>query len=153
MIRKEGLKLYAIYKAKKGDEDEGKGDEKKPISPQDALNIFRNLSDNTLHLLGLNKDYARPEWMVISVLPVPPPPVRPSISVDGTGQGMRGEDDLTYKLGDIIRANARVRECIHEGSPQHILTEFESLLQYHVATYMDNDIAGVPQALQKSGRP
>ncbi|OCK95282.1 DNA-directed RNA polymerase II subunit RPB1 [Cenococcum geophilum 1.58] len=153
MIRKEGLKLYAIYKAKKGDEDEGKGDEKKPISPQDALNIFRNLSDNTLHLLGLNKDYARPEWMIISVLPVPPPPVRPSISVDGTGQGMRGEDDLTYKLGDIIRANARVRECIHEGSPQHILTEFESLLQYHVATYMDNDIAGVPQALQKSGRP
>ncbi|KAF2493947.1 DNA-directed RNA polymerase II largest subunit [Lophium mytilinum] len=152
-IRKEGLKLFATFKAKKGDEDDGKGDEKKPLTPQDALNIFRILSDNTLQLLGLNADYARPEWMIISVLPVPPPPVRPSISVDGTGQGMRGEDDLTYKLGDIIRANGRVRECIQEASPQHITEEYENLLQYHVATYMDNDIAGVPQALQKSGRP
>lgn len=89
----------------------------------------------------------------MTVLPVPPPPVRPSISVDGTGQGMRGEDDLTYKLGDIIRANGRVQECISEGSPQSILNEFEALVQYHVATYMDNDANGVPQAMQKSGRP
>ncbi|GMG56485.1 unnamed protein product [Ambrosiozyma monospora] len=40
-----------------------------------------------------------------------------------------------------------------DGSPQHVISEFEALLQYHVATYMDNDIAGQPQALQKSGRP
>jgi len=91
--------------------------------------------------------------MILTVLPVPPPPVRPSISVDGTGQGMRGEDDLTYKLGDIIRANGRVQECIQEGSPAHVLAEFEALVQYHVATYMDNDANGVPQAMQKSGRP
>jgi DNA-directed RNA polymerase II subunit RPB1 len=91
--------------------------------------------------------------MIMTVLPVPPPPVRPSISVDGTGQGMRGEDDLTYKLGDIIRANGRVQECIQDGSPQHVLNEFEALVQYHVATYMDNDANGVPQAMQKSGRP
>ena len=89
----------------------------------------------------------------MTVLAVPPPPVRPSISVDGTGQGMRGEDDLTYKLGDIIRANGRVQECIQDGSPQHVLNEFEALVQYHVATYMDNDANGVPQAMQKSGRP
>ncbi|KAF1954657.1 beta and beta-prime subunits of DNA dependent RNA-polymerase [Byssothecium circinans] len=151
-IKKEGLRLTAVYKPRK-DDDEGKGDEKKQITPQDALNVFRNLNDNTLGLLGLNADYARPEWMVLTVLPVPPPPVRPSISVDGTGQGMRGEDDLTYKLGDIIRANGRVHDCHRDGSPQHILNEFETLLQYHVATYMDNDANGVPQAMQKSGRP
>ncbi|KAL6705981.1 DNA-directed RNA polymerase II core subunit rpo21 [Coniothyrium glycines] len=152
-IRKEGLKLTATYKNKKKDDDDGQGDRKEPITPLMAQSIFKRLSDNTLHLLGLNKDYARPEWMILSVLPVPPPPVRPSISVDGTGQGMRGEDDLTYKLGDIIRANGRVQECIQEGSPQHVLNEFEQLVQYHVATYMDNDANGVPQAMQKSGRP
>ncbi|KAH7138378.1 DNA-directed RNA polymerase II subunit RPB1 [Dendryphion nanum] len=151
-IRKEGLKLTGTWKAAKDDED-GRGDEKRVITPQDAMNIFRNLTDANLQLLGLNADYARPEWMILTVLPVPPPPVRPSISVDGTGQGMRGEDDLTYKLGDIIRANARVVECKSTGSPAHILNEFEALLQYHVATYMDNDANGVPQALQKSGRP
>lgn len=103
--------------------------------------------------MGLNKDYARPEWLVVTVLPVPPPPVRPSISMDGTGQGLRNEDDLTYKLGDIIRANGNVKQALNEGSPSHILNDFEQLLQYHVATYMDNDIAGTPRALQKSGRP
>jgi len=151
-IKKAGLVLTAVYKPRK-DDDEGKGEEKRPISPQEALNIFKIFSDNTLGLLGLNKDYARPEWMVLTVLPVPPPPVRPSISVDGTGQGMRGEDDLTYKLGDIIRANARVQDCQREGSPKFLVDEFEALLQYHVATYMDNDANGVPQAMQKSGRP
>lgn len=90
---------------------------------------------------------------------------------------MRSEDDLTYKLGDIIKASANVRRCEQEGAPAHVITEFEQLLQvsltnkicshpiadaamrlffdekFHVATYMDNDIAGIPQALQKSGRP
>ena len=153
-VRKEGLKLYGTWKPQKGDdENEGQQLEKKAITPQMALNIFRHISAEDIKKLGLSNDYARPEWMIITVLPVPPPPVRPSISVDGSGQGMRGEDDLTYKLGDIIRANGNVRRCETEGSPAHVVQEFEQLLQFHVATYMDNDIAGQPQALQKSGRP
>lgn len=152
-VRREGLRLNGTWKAQKGDEEnEGQQPEKKPITPQMALNIFRHISIEEIKKMGLSNDYARPEWMIITVLPVPPPPVRPSISVDG-GNGMRGEDDLTYKLGDIIRANGNVRRCETEGSPAHVVTEFEQLLQFHVATYMDNDIAGQPQALQKSGRP
>lgn len=153
-IRKEQLKLIGTWKMAKNEEtgDDG-GVEKRPITPQMALNIFRNISEEDLARLGLNVDYARPEWMVLTVLPVPPPAVRPSISVDGTSQGMRSEDDLTYKLSDIIRANSNVRRCEQEGSPQHIHEEFYSLLQYHVATYMDNDIAGLPRAQQKTGRP
>jgi len=152
-IRREGLRLNGTWKPQKGDEEnEGQQPEKKPITPQMALNIFRHITTEDIRRMGLSNDYARPEWMVITVLPVPPPPVRPSISVDG-GNGPRGEDDLTYKLGDIIRANGNVRRCETEGSPAHVVNEFEQLLQFHVATYMDNDIAGQPQALQKSGRP
>lgn len=153
-IRKDQLRLIGTWKMPKGEGDEGdRVPEKRPITPQMALNVFRNISELDLARLGCNADYARPEWMVLTVLPVPPPAVRPSISVDGTSQGMRSEDDLTYKLSDIIRANSNVRRCEQEGSPQHVVDEFISLLQYHVATYMDNDIAGVPKALQKSGRP
>ncbi|KAL9118312.1 MAG: hypothetical protein Q9187_005144, partial [Circinaria calcarea] len=153
-VRREPLGFTGTWKAQKGDEEnEGQQPEKKPITPQMALNIFRHISTEEIKKMGLSNDYARPEWMIISVLPVPPPPVRPSISVDGTGQGSRGEDDLTHKLGDVIRANGNVRRCETEGSPAHVVSEFEALLQYHVATYMDNDIAGIPQALQKSGRP
>ncbi|KAF5323647.1 hypothetical protein D9758_017141 [Tetrapyrgos nigripes] len=112
---------------------------------------FKKMSDSDLHLIGLSEDYARPEWMILTVMPVPPPPVRPSIPVDGGA--MRSEDDLTYKLGDIIKSSANVRRCEQEGAPAHVIAEFEQLLQFHVATYMDNDIAGIPQALQKSGHP
>ncbi|KAK4170350.1 hypothetical protein QBC43DRAFT_4430 [Cladorrhinum sp. PSN259] len=151
VIRQQALTLWAQTEHK--DEEGVKTKEKKVVTPEVALNIFRRMSESEMIDIGLNIHQARPEWMIITVLPVPPPPVRPSISMDGTGTGMRNEDDLTYKLGDIIRANGNVRQAITEGSPQHIITDFENLLQYHVATYMDNDIAGQPQALQKSGRP
>ncbi|KAL5409897.1 hypothetical protein PMIN06_008091 [Paraphaeosphaeria minitans] len=153
-IKKEGMNLWATYKPRKDEEDPpNKDNDKKLIKPQEAQNILKSMTENTMSLLGLNVDYARPEWMVLTVLPVPPPPVRPSISVDGTGQGARGEDDLTYKLGDIIRANSNVKKAHAEGAAQHAIQEYENLLQYHIATYMDNDANGVPQAMQKSGRP
>ena len=152
-IRQSALELNGTWKVPKDEDGEAPQPEKKVISPEMALAVFKSISTDEIRDLGLNIDYARPEWMIITVLPVPPPPVRPSISMDGTGTGMRGEDDLTYKLGDIIRANGNVRQALTEGSPKHIQEDFERLLQYHVATYMDNDIAGQPQALQKSGRP
>ncbi|RPB20821.1 DNA-directed RNA polymerase II subunit [Terfezia boudieri ATCC MYA-4762] len=155
-IRREGLKLMGTWKVPKDEQEDGAGQQpdKRQITPQEVLNIFKHITDEDIRRLGLNEDYARPEWMILTVLAVPPPPVRPSISVDGMGGGaMRGEDDLTYKLAEILRANASVRQCEQDGSPGHVVTEFETLLQWHVATYMDNDIAGQPQALQKSGRP
>ncbi|KAF8737375.1 hypothetical protein AX14_012969 [Amanita brunnescens Koide BX004] len=152
-IRKEGLKLFVHYKKTKDDDEDIKSlqPDKRLFTPSEVYTTFKKMSDSDLHLLGLSDEYARPEWMILTVLPVPPPPVRPSIAVDGGA--MRSEDDLTYKLGDIIKASANVRRCEQEGAPAHVINEFEQLLQFHVATYMDNDIAGVPQALQKSGRP
>jgi DNA-directed RNA polymerase II subunit RPB1 len=120
------------------------------MTPDKVLAIFRSISDEDCLLMGLSPDWARPEWMIITILPVPPMPVRPSISVDGMG---RGEDDLTHKLADIIKSNNSLKRHETEGAPAHIVAEFEQLLQFHVATYMDNDIAGLPQAMQKSGRP
>ena len=153
-IRKSGLQLWATWKTRKGDdEEESTVPEKRRVSAQDALNTFRLLNDETLEMMGLSTDFARPEWMILQALPVPPPPVRPSISVDGSGQGQRGEDDLTFKLGDIIRANQAVLRTEIEGTPEHIKTDLVDLLQYHIATYMDNDIAGLDRAQHKSGRP
>lgn len=151
-IRKEGLKLFFNYK-KQNDDEESRPtvQEKRQVSAQDVFSVFRKISTTDLEMLGLSEAYARPDWMILTVLPVPPPPVRPSISVDGGVR--RSEDDLTYKLAEIIRASGNVRRSEQEGAPPHIVSEYEQLLQYHVATYMDNDIAGVPQAMQKSGRP
>lgn len=109
------------------------------------------MTDVDISILGLHCEEARPEWMILTVLPVPPPPVRPSISTDGGA--MRAEDDLTFQLSQVIKANTSLRKFEEEGAPAHIIQEFETLLQYQIATYMDNDLPGQPQAMQKSGRP
>lgn len=83
---------------------------------------------------------------------VPPPVVRPSVVSGKSSSGQRAEDDLTFKLAEIIRANQNLQRCEQEGAPEHVVREFEALLQYHVATYMDNDIAGQPKAMTKSNR-
>ncbi|KAG1775061.1 DNA-directed RNA polymerase II, subunit 1 [Suillus placidus] len=152
-VRKEGLKLFVQYKRPKDEDEDVKSmqPDKRLITPSEVYTTFKKMSDSDLHLIGLSDEYARPEWMILTVMPVPPPPVRPSIAVDGGA--MRSEDDLTYKLGEVIKASAHVRRCEQEGAPAHVISEHEHLLQFHVATYMDNDIAGIPQALQKSGRP
>lgn len=101
-------------------------------------------------LLGVNPEVARPEWMVLTVLPVPPVTVRPSITLE---TGERSEDDLTHKLVDILRINQRLKENMEAGAPQLIVEDLWELLQYHVTTYFDNEASGVPPARHRSGRP
>lgn len=108
--------------------------DKRMISAGDVYVVFKKMLDSDLHLLGLSPENARPEWMILTILPVPPPPVRPSIAVDGGA--MRSEDDLTYKLGDIIKASSNVRRCELEGAPAHVVIEFEQLLQVIMLTYL-----------------
>uniref|UniRef100_A0A6N2M9V3 DNA-directed RNA polymerase subunit n=1 Tax=Salix viminalis TaxID=40686 RepID=A0A6N2M9V3_SALVM len=88
--------------------------------------------------------------MILQVLPIPPPPVRPSVMMDTSS---RSEDDLTHQLAMIIRHNENLRRQERSGAPAHIISEFAQLLQFHVATYFDNDLPGQPRATQRSGRP
>ncbi|WP_369425581.1 DNA-directed RNA polymerase subunit A', partial [Methanothrix sp.] len=67
--------------------------------------------------------------------------------------GQRSEDDLTHKLVDIIRINQRFQENREAGAPQLIIEDLWELLQYHVTTFMDNTVSGVPPARHRSGRP
>lgn len=122
----------------------------KKITPKEIRERLEKIPDEDLIFFGMNKDYARPEWMVLSVLPVPPINVRPSITLE---TGERSEDDLTHKLVDIIRISQRLRENRDNGSPQLIIEDLWDLLQFHVTTYFDNQTAGIPPARHRSGRP
>ncbi|TYJ52234.1 hypothetical protein B9479_007165 [Cryptococcus floricola] len=148
--RKKGLKLNGVWKpTDKGDEEAAEPEERN-ISPGEVYNILKKITPEDLHIMGLNAEYARPDWMILTVMPVPPAAVRPSIAVDGGA--MRSEDDLTYKLSQIIKFNGVVRRMEAEGVPPSVVNEQFDLLQYHVCTYMDNDIAGLPRDQQKGGR-
>ena len=63
------------------------------------------------------------------------------------------QDDLTHKLADIIKCNNQLRRNEQNGAAAHIIAEDIKMLQYHVATFTDNDMPGLPKACQKSGRP
>ena len=54
---------------------------------------------------------------------------------------------------DIIRINQRFKENQDAGAPQLIIEDLWELLQYHVTTYLDNEVAGCPPARHRSGRP
>lgn len=64
------------------------------------LNVLKRISDEDCMLLGLNPKYARPDWMILQVLPIPPPPVRPSVMMDTSA---RSEASLFLQhFNDII---------------------------------------------------
>jgi DNA-directed RNA polymerase II subunit RPB1 len=119
------------------------------MTPELVMELFKKITDEQCLLLGLNPEWARPDWMILSVLPVPPMPVRPAVK-----EGERvSQDDLTFCLLNIVKANNALKKHEMEGAPAHIVQEFEALLQYHVATFMNNDLSSVPQSMHKSGRP
>ena len=120
------------------------------LMPSDIRDWFEDIPNEDLEVLGIDAEDSRPEWMILTVLPVPPVTTRPSITLDN---GQRSEDDLTHKLVDIIRINQRFMENREAGAPQLIIEDLWELLQYHVTTFVDNEISGTPPARHRSGRP
>ncbi len=119
------------------------------LNPIEVRRRLENIPNEDVILLGGDPIDARPEWMVLTVLPVPPRAVRPSILLE---TGIRSEDDLTHKLVDIIRTNNRLREHLETGAPNAIIEEEWDLLQYHVTTYFDNQVPGIAVAKHRSGK-
>ncbi|MFX0040720.1 MAG: DNA-directed RNA polymerase subunit A' [Candidatus Heimdallarchaeota archaeon] len=129
------------------EEEEGKGSRR--LTPIEILERLKKMSDVDLRTLGISPENARLEWVIFTVLPIPPVCARPSITLDS---GIRSEDDLTHKLVDVIRINQRLRENIDAGAPHLIVEDLWELLQYHITTYFDNQVSGIPPARHRSGR-
>ena len=120
------------------------------LSPIEIRSRLEKITDEDAALFGLNVEVARPEWMVLTVFPIPPVTMRPSITLE---TGERSEDDLTHKLGDIVRINQRLFENINAGAPEIIVEDLWDLLQYHITTFLDNSVTQLPPARHRSGQP
>jgi DNA-directed RNA polymerase beta' subunit len=119
------------------------------ITPEQCFEIFRKITDTDCTFLGFNPKYSRPEWMICTVLPVPPPSVRPSVQRDNN---QRSEDDLTYVLLMIIKANNQLRKKIEQGDDQRKIDVAYENLQWNVITLISNKIPGIPHNAQRSGK-
>jgi len=146
-----GLHIEVEYSAQHATEGGLAGDRKQYLSGAQVMEIFRKIREEDIRALGLDVTWARPEWLLVSVLPVPPLHVRPSIQMGG-GTGT-SEDDLTHQLVNIIKSNMALNNAIKNGEPQIIIEQFEQSLQHNVAAFMDNQLRGMPQVTQRSGRP
>ncbi|MBR9679122.1 MAG: DNA-directed RNA polymerase subunit A' [Nanoarchaeota archaeon] len=124
--------------------------EKTLLTPIDIREWLEMVRSEDCFILGLDPDAGRPEWVILNVVSVPPVTVRPSITLEG---GQRSEDDLTHKLGDIVRTNQRLYENLNAGAPSPIIEDLWLLLQYHVTTFFDNEVSQIPPARHRSGRP
>lgn len=122
----------------------------KRLNPIEVRARLEKVPDDDLEIFSLNSKYARPEWMVLTILPIPPVTMRPSITLES---GERSEDDLTHKMGDIVRINQRLFENINAGAPEIIIEDLWDLLQYHITTFFDNNVAQLPPARHRSGQP
>jgi DNA-directed RNA polymerase II subunit RPB1 len=120
-----------------------------PLEPEMVLRTFQRITDRHVDLLGFNSKFSRPDWMICTVLAVPPLTVRPSVIMD---DNQRMEDDLTQCLINIIRNNQRLQDRIDKGDSAEMIDKYTTLLQFDVATYVDNDIKGIPPTAQRSGR-
>jgi len=128
------------------------GDDIIPIKyePELVLKIFRRISDEDVTFMGFSPIWSRPEWMICQVLAVPPPAVRPSVKHDAQ---QRSEDDLTHILVNIIKTNKTLLEKIQNDADEGVINDWTTMLQYHIASMIDNKLPGGSPAGQRSGRP
>ncbi|MBT5021240.1 DNA-directed RNA polymerase subunit A' [Candidatus Woesearchaeota archaeon] len=122
----------------------------KRISPIEIRTRLEKINDDDVEFFGFEPKKMRPEWLVLTVLTIPPVTMRPSITLES---GERSEDDITHKLGDIVRINQRLFENINAGAPEIIIEDLWDLLQYHVTTFFNNEVPQLPPARHRSGQP
>ena len=118
-------------------------DKKEVISAEDVYYIFRKITNP--NLFGMDKTFGHPKDLIIKNLLIPPLHVRPSVMMESV---IKSQDDLTHKLIEIIKTNNNLKKQINPG----MIKEFSNLLQFHINTYIDNEIPGHLQATHRTGR-
>ena len=119
------------------------------LSIEKVKEILERISDEDVNIMGFSNTWCRPDWLICSVFPVPPPSVRPSVKQDDS---QRMDDDLTHKLCDIIKCNNTLKQKIEGNSRIEVIDDWSKVLQYHIATLVDNELPGIAQAVHRSGR-
>jgi DNA-directed RNA polymerase subunit beta' len=96
---------------------------------------------------SLRKSSNRPDWMILTVLPVIPPDLRPMVQLDG---GRFATSDLNDLYRRVINRNNRLKRLLELGAPDVIVRNEKRMLQEAVDSLIDNSQRG--KALSRRGR-
>ena len=123
------------------------------IAARQAYDILKLVSDNDYRIMGFDPTVSRPEDLIIKTFIIPPIAIRPSVKMS-ISSTTNYEDMLTGKLVDIIKANIKIRKDLDKdmiGKEAKYFNDNVGLLQYHIATYFNNENMSLPKSEQKSG--
>ncbi len=96
---------------------------------------------------ALRKSGNRPEWMILTILPVIPPELRPMVQLDG---GRFATSDLNDLYRRVINRNNRLKKLLELGAPDVIIRNEKRMLQEAVDSLIDNSRRG--KAVSSRGR-
>ena len=121
-------------------------EELKKAQGQAATKLIKRLETFEAFKTSNNK----PEWMVLDVLPVIPPDLRPMLALDG---GRFATSDMNDLYRRVLNRNNRLKKLIDINSPDVILMNEKRMLQEAVDSLIDNGRKGKPVIAQSSGKP
>ncbi|MDD4291437.1 MAG: DNA-directed RNA polymerase subunit beta' [Clostridia bacterium] len=95
---------------------------------------------------AFRKSGNRPEWMILDVLPVLPPELRPMVQLDG---GRYATSDLNDLYRRVINRNNRLKKLIEINAPNLLIINEKRMLQESVDNLIDNDRTKRPHSSNK----
>src|SRR3989339_1207458 len=98
---------------------------------------------------SLKQNNIRPEWMVLSVIPVIPPDLRPMVALDG---GRFATSDLNDLYRRVSNRNNRLKKLINQGAPEVICRNEKRMLQEAVDALIDNSARKGKMAYSAGGK-
>ena len=90
---------------------------------------------NVVESFRASKDINRPEWMILKVVPVIPPDLRPLVPLDG---GRFATSDLNELYRRVILRNNRLKRLLEQSVPEVIIRNEKRMLQEAVDSLLDN---------------
>jgi len=106
-------------------------DQAKKASPAIKRKVFKRLR----FIKGMNRAKIRPEWMLLTVLPVLPPDLRPMVQLDG---GRFATSDVNDLYRRVINRNNRLKRLLELKAPEVICRNEKRMLQEAVDALIDN---------------
>ena len=100
-----------------------------------VFQMLNRISDEDAVLMGFRPENCHPRDLILTVLPIPPPAVRPSVSFGGAA---RSENELTVQLGSVLKVNEKLRSAKDANAPVNTLVPDIKRLQELVSCFINN---------------
>jgi DNA-directed RNA polymerase II subunit RPB1 len=121
--------------------DVGATGRREPVSTSRMYRVLDGITDDSALSLGFDVQYTHPRRLMFTALPVPPPHVRPAISLNAS---VVNQDDLTSTIGYIVKRAALLKRQMLDGAAAVAMHSTEQLIAYSVHCLLDGSDVPAP---------